>query len=121
MYLGSWFTDDGDQKSMLNLHEPAQTLTLNKFTLFCNVNTEMPYFYKSLVMDAAVTSSIFYSCETWLCSYPEYVINIYNTFLRIMLGTRPTTGVQMSLIESGKQTTKYLIKERQKQFIIKKM
>ena len=34
LYLGSWFTDDANQKSMLKLHEPAQTLALNKFTIF---------------------------------------------------------------------------------------
>ena len=121
LYLGSWFTDDGNQKSMLKLHEPAQTLTLNKFTIFCNVNTEMPYFYKSLVMDAAVISSIFYSCETWLGSHPEYAINTYNKLLRILLGVRETTSIEMSLVESGKQPAKYLLKERQKQFITKKM
>ena len=31
IYLGSWFTDDANQKSMLKLHEPAQTGALNKF------------------------------------------------------------------------------------------
>ena len=121
LYLGSWFTDDGNQKSMLKLHEPAQTLALNKFTIFCNVNTEMPYFYKSLVMDAAVISSIFYGCETWLCSNPDYAINTYNKLLRILLGVRQNTSIEMSLIESGKPPAKFLIKERQKQFIIRKM
>ena len=42
MYLGSWFTDDGDLKSILKLHKPAQTDALKKFTIFCQVNTEMP-------------------------------------------------------------------------------
>ena len=121
LYLGSWFTDDGNQKSMLKLHEPAQTLALNKFNICCYVNTEMPYFYKSLVMDAAVISSIFYSCETWLGSHPEHAINTYNKLLRILLGVRENTSIEMSLIELGKQPAKYLLKERQKQFITKKM
>ena len=121
IYLGSWFTDDANQKSMLKLHEPAQTGALNKFSIFCNVNTEMPYFYKSLVMDAAVISSVFYGCETWLSCNPEYAINTYNKVLKILLGVRQNTSTDMCLIESGKQPAKFVIKERQKQFITKKM
>ena len=121
MYLGSWFTDDGDQKSILKLHEPAQTNALNKFMMFCHVNTEMPYFYKSLVMDAAVTSSIFYGCEAWLCNALDFPVNTYNKLLRILLGVRENTSVNMCLIESGKDPAKCLIKKRQKLFLIKKM
>ena len=62
LYLGSWFTDDGKQESMLKLHEPKLVSTMNMFAIFCSVNMEMPYYYKSLVMDAA-TSSIFNACE----------------------------------------------------------
>ena len=62
-YLGSWFTDDGKMKSVLKLHESAHQITCNKFAIFCEANTELPYYYKSLVMDAAAESSIFYGCE----------------------------------------------------------
>ena len=121
LYLGSWFTDDGDQKSILKLHEPAQTATLNKFAIFCSVNSEMPYYYKSLVLDAAATSSVFYSCETWLSKSPDFAVNTYNKMLRILLGVRHNTSINLSLIESGKQPAIFFIRERQKQFIQKKM
>ena len=121
LYLGSWFTDDGDQKSILKLHEPAQLASLNKFSIFCQVNSEMPYYYKSLVLDAAVTSSIFYSCETWLCRSPDFAINTYNKMIRILLGVRDNTSLNLSLIESGKHPAKFMIRERLKQFIQKKM
>ena len=63
MYLGSWFTDDGEMESALKLHEPAHLSSVNKFAIFCHTNTVMPYYYKSLVMEAAVVSSIFYGCK----------------------------------------------------------
>ena len=121
MYLGSWFTDDGEIKSILKLHEPSLTNALNKFSIFCSVNTEMPYSYKSLVLDAAVSSSIFYGCETWLGTNPEYAINTFNKLVKILLGVRPNTSVDMCLIESGRQPAKYLIKNRVKHFINRKM
>ena len=121
LYLGSWFTDDGKQESVFKLHEPALTSTVNKFAIFCNVNTGMPYCYKSLVMDAAAISSIFYACETWLSCSPKFAIDTYNKILRILLGVRQNTSIDMSLIESGKKPAKSLIKERQKQFIVKKL
>ena len=121
LYLGSWFTDEGDQKSFLKLHEPAQLASLNKFAIFCQVNSEMPYYYKSLVLDAAVTSSIFYSCETWLCRSPDFAINTYHKMIRILLGVRDNTSLNLSLIESGKHPAKFMIRERLKQFIQRKM
>ena len=102
LYLGSWFTDDGKQESMLKLHEPKLVSTMNKFAIFCSVNTEMPYYYKSLVMDAAATSSIFYACETWLTNNPKGAIDTYNRLLRILLSVKQNISIIMSLIESGK-------------------
>ena len=77
MYLGSWFTDDGKTESALKLHEPAQLSSANKFAIFCYTNTVMPYYYKSMVMEAAVVSSVFYGCETWLTYNPAYTIGMY--------------------------------------------
>ena len=121
LYLGSWFTDDGKQESILKLHEPKLVSTMNKFAIFCSVNTEMPYYYKSLVMDAAATSSIFYACETWLTNNPKGAIDTYNRLLRILLSVRKNTSIPMSLIESGKQPAKCIIKKRRKQFIVGKL
>ena len=111
----------GNQNSILKLPKPAQMASLNKFAIFCNVNSEMPYYYKSLVLDAAVTSSIFYSCETWLCRSPDFAINTYHKMIRILLGVRHNTSLNLSLIESGKNPAKFIIRERLKQFIQKKM
>ena len=60
MYLGSWFTDDGKPETALKLHELDYQSSVNKFAIFCHTNTVMSYYYKSLVFDAAIVSSIFY-------------------------------------------------------------
>ena len=121
LYLGSWFTDDGKIESALKLHEPAHQDTLNKFSIFCHVNTEMPFYCKSLVMDAAVTSSILYGCETWLNNNPRRVIATYNRLIKYLLSVRKNTSIDMCLIESGKQPAKYVINKRLKTFLEKKM
>ena len=121
MYLGSWFTDDGKPESALKLHEPAHLSSVNKFAIFCHTNTEMPYYYKSLVMDAAVVASVFYGCETWLIRNPAYAIGMYNNMIKCLLGVRENTSIKLCLLESGKQPAKYLINKRLKSFLEKKM
>ena len=103
MYLGSWFTDDGKPETALKLHEPEHQSSVNKFAIFCHTNTVMPYYYKSLVFDAAIVSSVFYGCETWLISNPSYVIGIYNKLIRCHLGVRENTSIKLCLVEAGKQ------------------
>ena len=120
-YLGSWFTDDGLTESALKLHEPDHQRCVNKFAIFCHTNTVMPYYYKSLVMDAAVVSSVFYGCETWLTSNPKYAIGMYNKMIKCLLGVRENTSPKLCQIESGKQPAKYVINKRLKSFIRKKM
>ena len=110
MYLGSWFTDDGKIKSALKLHEPSHQSSMNKFAIFCRANAEMPYYYKSTVMDAAVTSSILYGCETWFCKKPQKVISTYNQLLKCLLGVRLNTSINLCLVESGKHPARFIIR-----------
>merc|ERR1712121_627705 len=117
MYLGSWFTDDGKPESALKFHEPAHLSSVNKFAKFCHTNTEMPYYYKSLVMDAAVVSSVFYGCEIWLIKNPAYAIGMYNKMIKCLIGVRNNTSIKLCLLESGKQPAKYLINRRLKSFL----
>ena len=120
LYLGAWFTDDAKTKSALKLHENNLQDNLNKFIIFCKVNTEMPYYYKSLVMDAAVVSSIFYGCESWLTENPDIAIKTYNQLLKRLLGVRPNTSPDLCLIESGKSPAKAIIQNKLKNFLEKK-
>ena len=64
LYLGAWFTDSGKLSDVLSLHEKSNQATINKFSIFCAANTQMPFVYKKLVFDAAVTASLLYSAES---------------------------------------------------------
>ena len=77
----------------------------------------MPYYYKSLVMDAAAVSSIFYGCETFFSSNPKQMINAYNQLVRGLLGVRSNTSMHICLIESGKDPPSLIIYKRLKTFI----
>ena len=120
-YLGSWFTDDGKSESALKLHEPDQLSSVNKFAIFCHTNTSMPYHYKSLVMEAAVVSSVFYGCETWLMNNTKQATSMYNNMIRCLLGVRVNTSMKMCLIESGKQPAKHVINKRMRSFLTRKL
>lgn len=65
LYLAAWFSDDVDMNTIMSLHEKSNETHMNKFGIFCSANTDMPYVYKKMVFDAAITSSLLYSSETW--------------------------------------------------------
>ena len=81
----------------------------------------MPYFYKTTVMDAAVTSSILYGCETWFCKKPLKIISTYNQFVKCLLGVRINTNISLCLAESGKSPARFIIRQRLKSFLERKM
>ena len=108
-------------KSALKLQEPSHQSSMNKFAIFCRANAEMPYYYKSTVMDAAVTSSILYGCETWFCKKPLKVISTYNQLLKCLLGVRLNTSINLCLVKSGKQPARFIIRHRLKTFLEGKM
>ena len=65
IYLGSPFTEDGKIQNVITMHLKTKTPDLNKFKIFCKVNVTMPYQYKKKVLQAAIISSLVYSCESW--------------------------------------------------------
>ena len=44
-------------------HETSSEMTVNKFTVFCTANTEMPFMYKRQVFDTAMSGAMVYSTE----------------------------------------------------------
>ena len=57
-YLGAWFTDTGTTIDAMRLHEVGSQSIVNKFSIFCESNTDMPFMYKRKVFDAAVMSAL---------------------------------------------------------------
>lgn len=121
LYLGAWFKDDGSNKSVLMLHQPSHQEVVNKFAIFCAVNTGMPYCYKLMVMEAAASASLFYSSESWLTANPNSVVKAYNQLVKCLLGVRVNTSVHLCLAESGIPTANYVIEKRRRNFLLTKM
>ena len=78
LYLGAWFTESGKMKDVIALHEKANQATLNKFAIFCAADTNMPFKYKKMVFDAAVTASLLYSTKSWLTNSIKLIEHQYN-------------------------------------------
>ena len=73
LYLGAWFTDSGRSEEVVTRHETTSEAVVNKFLIFSVSNTLMPFIYKKMVFDAAVTSSLLYSAESWLTNITKRI------------------------------------------------
>ena len=82
IYLAAWFTTDARIESIMRLHEALREATVNKLALFCSANADMPHAYKQNVFEAAVMSSLLYSCETWFSKYQKILTKQYNKAVR---------------------------------------
>ena len=105
----------------MSLHEPANESHLNKFAIFCAANSNMPYAYKLMVFNAAMTSSLLYSTETWLTKHPKKLIAQYNRALKCLLGVRKFTSPELCMIESGIPPVLDVIAKRRRKFIEDKL
>ena len=61
----------------------------------------MPFPVKKMVFDAAVTSAVAYSAETWLCNSIKPTETVYNAMVRLLLGVRQNTSPKLCFIEAG--------------------
>lgn len=120
-YLGAWITDDAKMNTVMALHEPMNETQLNKFAIFCAANTNMPYIYKRKVFDAAVTSGLLYSVETWLVNHPKKLVAQYNRAVKCLLGVRKYTSPDLCFIESGIHPVLDVIARRRKKFLKSKL
>lgn len=120
LYLGGWFTDKGEMKSVLKLHETSGSPSAHKFSMFCALNSSMPFEYKLKVFRAALTSSLLYSSESWITSNVKCIETLYNRMVRMLLGVRNNTPIHLCLIEVGLNTAKYEIEKKRKAFLTSK-
>ena len=119
IYLGSPFTEDGKIQNVIAMHLKTRTADLNKFKIFCKVNVTMPYQYKKKVLQAAIISSLVYSCESWFTDSLKQMEQMYISALKSLLGVRETTRTDVVLLETGMPTLQELIKMRSTAFIKK--
>jgi hypothetical protein len=84
-YLGSHFTQDGKLKSSIKSHCNAKASQVLKFYSYITKNCDNPFWAKRMVLDAALLSSVFYSCEAWLCKSLEEPQRMYMSAIKTLL------------------------------------
>lgn len=117
LYLGAWFTDSSTMDSVMTLHETSSESIINKFSIFCASNTTMPFIYKRAVFDAAVTSALLYSSESWFTGKMKVIEKQYNKLVKCLLGVRKNTSINLCMIEAGIPPVQNIIAERKYKFI----
>ena len=117
VYLGAHFTDDARITSVMKLHADSCAKHVNKFGMFVRKNNNMPYSLKLKVLNAALTSSMLYGCETWLINNIAPVAKHYHTALKLLLGVRTSTPNMLSMIECGQAEVASIIVKRRSHFI----
>ena len=102
---------------MLKIHETSMSPSVNKFSMFCSINTSMPFPYKLKVFKAALTTSLIYSAESWITPNIKGIEKVYNKMVRILLGVRGNTPIQFCLSEIGLNNVTYEIGKKRKNFL----
>ena len=119
-YLGSYFTDDGKISSSLKLHMKKKTADINKFIIFCTVNTTIPFYLKKQVFESCLLSSVLYGCETWLTTNLKEIERVYIRMVKVLLGVRASTPSVNCLLELGLENLSTIVNERRRSFLQRK-
>ena len=119
MYLGAHFVSDGKILSCIEAHCKSKSKQLTKLLNFFSKNRDAPYSVKKKVVDAAFSSSLLYSCESWLNSSCDKVSTLYISAIKSLLNVRTTTANALCYVEADYAPVKYVVKEYQKRYFTK--
>ena len=98
-YLGVIISDSGSIKvDVKNFVIGKRGNVLSKFTNVCAKNYLAPLKIKLHILDACVTSSITYSCETWAGAIPKDAEVSYRTGIKTALSIRQNTNNEIVYI-----------------------
>mgnify|MGYP001551171155 CR=1 FL=1 len=119
-YLGAVITQDASIVSAVRAQCEAKRAHVVKFEAYVRKNISMPFPGKKKVFDAALTSAILYSCETWLSAAAVAVASpMYAACVKNLLGVRKTTATDLCLIEVGIPSLVQYVRSAQKNYILK--
>ena len=113
VYLGGVFSCTGKLKPALEKHCEEKFCHVLKFVSFVSKNSMFPFAVKRMVLNAALLSSILYSCESWLCNNLKPVQLMYISAIKALLGVRRTTANDLCLIELGLPSISGFVKDAQ--------
>lgn len=79
LYLdqGAWFTDTGNMNDVITIHETANKGFVDKFSILCAANTQIPFIFKRKLFVAAVSSVLLYSSLEYMISVDRTHLDIY--------------------------------------------
>ena len=86
VYLGSPFTADGSSSTAVKVQAESKICHVLKFIAFVNKNSDIPFYVKRKVFEAALTSSLLYGCESWLNGDIKPVNRLYIWCIKQLLG-----------------------------------
>ena len=92
-YLGAVFTQDGSIKASVKEHVIVKQAHLMKFVAFVTKNADFPFWVKRKVLDAALLSSVLYSCESWLGTSVKAAQSMYYTAVKALLAVRVSNPI----------------------------
>ena len=117
LYLGAWVCESGRIKDVIKLHEEYASNLINKFSIFCSSNTNMPFKIKREVFNSAVTSALIYSTESWCTNNIKPIEAHYHTMIRCLMGVRSNTSVKLCMLEAGIPPLSSIIKQNRQRFL----
>ncbi len=77
-YLGCVFTSDVALSSAIAAHAKSKTCQILKCVSFLKKNTDVPFYVKKRIFEAALMSSILYGCESWFNGDLRPIEKLYN-------------------------------------------
>ena len=119
LYLGAIFTQDGKITSSVNAHIRNKKANMMKFSAFLKKNVDFPFAVKKKVMECALLSSVFYSCEVWINNSVRLIEVAHRSMVKELLGVRTSTPNDVCLVEAGMCSAKAKVKDIQREFIQK--
>ena len=117
-YLGSPISADSISKQVENQLKTKQNQII-KYNSFVKKNYNAPYQVKLKVLQAAVSSSLLYSCETWLSTNLKRADTVVASCLKTLLDVRVQTNNDIIYIETDTPPTSTVIRKRQIKFFRK--
>ena len=117
-YLGTPVSNNPMSKQVAD-HAQGKQCHVRKFFSFLAKNSDALFEIKKKVWESALTSTILYSCETWMVNDISPVHAQYLSTLNGMLGVRSQTPNKVVYAELGVPPLKALVKRRQKRFLEK--
>jgi hypothetical protein len=101
-YLGAVITQDASIVSSVRAQCKAKKAHVIKFEAYVRKNANMRFPAKKKVFDAALTSAVLYSCETWLSPAAINVaLPMYASCVTNLLGVRKTTATTSAWLRLG--------------------